>query len=373
MGSTVAVVKGKDYSPGVVEQATRQAINLLGGIERFIRPGSRVLLKPNLLMAKEPSAGITTHPEVIRAIAKILKTINCQLFIGDGPSVWGNQIENVDEVYQRTGVKEVAQEQGIQIVKFEKSRWRGNFPLTTWLDDCDCFISIPKFKTHDFTILTAAVKNLFGLVPGIHKTELHKKYSTKEGFARTLVDIYQQAKPVLTVVDGIVAMEGDGPASGGKLRDDVGLLLAGSDCVAIDSILALIMGIKPSDILTNKEAAQRELGTADIRSINILGERLEDVRVEPFKLPATSIIHRLPQPIINSVKGLIRFYPKIIQYNCDLCSACIRACPEKIINIKNKHIVIDYSRCIYCFCCQEACPNAAITIKRSLFAKLLGL
>ena len=372
MSSKVALVRCKDYSPPLVEQAVRQAVNVLGGIDRFVKPNSRVLIKPNLLMAKEPEFGITTHPEVVRAVVRILKEINCKMIIGDSPSAWGKQIENVDAVYEKTGIKQVAQEQGIEIVRFDKSRWRKNFPLTTWLDECDYFISIPKLKTHHVTVLTGAIKNLFGLVPGIYKMELHKRHCERDNFAKILVDIYEQAKPALTVVDGIVAMEGNGPATRGKLRN-TGLLLAGSDCVALDSVLSLIMGLNPFDILTNKEAAQRRQGIADINSIQILGDRLQDVVGQPFKLPATSIKRNIPKPIINIAKKLILFYPKINLNNCNCCEACIQSCPEKIISIKNNRIVIDYSRCIHCFCCHEVCPNAAIGINRSLIAKLLRL
>ena len=186
-----------------------------------------------------------------------------------------------------------------------------------------------------------------------------------------LVDIYEEAKPALTVVDGIVAMEGEGP-SGGKLRD-IGLLFASSDCVALDSVLATIMGLKPYDILTNKEAAQRRLGTTDINSIQILGEKLEDVIGEPIQLPPALLQRNIPRPIIKIAKKLIRFYPKVNHNNCNRCGVCIKACPEKIIGMKNGRIIISYSSCISCFCCQEACPNRAISIKRNLIANLLRL
>ena len=254
MKSKVAIVKCKSYEPSLVQEATRKAIDLIGGVSIFIRPQSRVLVKPNLLMAKEPEFGIDTHPEVMRAVIKILKEINCEIFVGDGPNVWGSQAENVDEVYERSGMKRVCEEEKVSLVKFDKRRWRGKFPLTSWLDNCDNLVNVPKFKTHDFTILTGAIKNLFGLVSGTYKTELHKKYFDKEDFARILVDIYQEAKPVLTIVDGIIAMQGDGPGTSGKLRD-LNLLLASTDCVSVDSVMALIMGLEPFDILTTKEAA----------------------------------------------------------------------------------------------------------------------
>lgn len=201
MNSKISIVRCNSYEQTLVCEKVREAIELIGGIASFIKPESRVLIKPNLLMAKEPAFGIDTHPEVVRAVVKILKDINCKIFIGDGPSVWGNQAENVDTVYERSGIKKVSEEEGVELVKFEHKRWRGKFPLTTWLDNCDYLVNIPKFKTHDLTLLTGAIKNLFGLVWGTYKTELHKNYFNLNDFAKILVDIYEEAKPALTVLD----------------------------------------------------------------------------------------------------------------------------------------------------------------------------
>jgi uncharacterized protein (DUF362 family) len=372
MNAKVSIVKCKNYEPPLVLETTRKAIDLVGGITNFIKPQSKVLVKPNLLMAIEPQSGVDTHPEVVRAAVRLLKEINCHICLGDGPSVWGNQIENVEEVYRRSGMEKICQDEGIELVKFDKRRWRGKFPLTTWLDNCDYMVNIPKFKTHDLTLLTGAIKNLFGLVPGTYKTELHKNYFRADDFAKILVDIYQQAKPTLTVVDGIVAMEGDGPGTGGKLRN-LGLLFAGSDCVALDTIMALIMGLEPFAVLTTKEAVARGLGVADIKSISILGESLEDVMGEPFALPSTTIKKNIPRPIVEIAKKLIKYYPCVEQDNCIQCAACIQACPNKVISLKKNRIVINYRKCISCFCCQEACPNSAIKVKKSVLAKIIEL
>ena len=373
MNSKVSIVKCKNYDSSLVFEAIKKSIDLLGGISVFIKPKSKVLVKPNLLMAKPPESAITTHPEVVRAVVKILKSIDCKIYLGDGPSVWYRQVENVDEVYEQTGMKMLSKEEDIELVKFDKRRWRGKFPLSAWLDSCDCLVSIPKFKTHDLMILTGAIKNLFGLVSDVYKTELHKRYYAGNDFAGILVDIYEEARPALTIVDGIVAMEADGPGTSGKLRNP-GLIFAGSDCVALDSILALIMGLSPLDILTNKEAAKRGLGIADINSIDIFGEKLEDFIEEPFQLPTTSITKKIPRPVIEIAKKFIRFYPKVAYNNCNLCKACIDICPNKAIStINNERIIFDYSRCISCFCCQEVCPNSAIKVKKSIFAKMIGL
>jgi len=149
--------------------------------------------------------------------------------------------------------------------------------------------------------------------------------------------------------------------------------LAGSDCVALDSILALIMGLAPRDILTTKEAAGRGLGVADINSISISGERLENIIGEPFKLPTTSLANRIPRPLIELAKKLIKYYPCAEYDNCIGCAVCIQACPNKVITMKDDRLIFDYSKCIACFCCQEACPNAAIKIKRNIWAKMVGL
>lgn len=373
MKAKLSIVRCGDYQKERVLAGVEKAVGLLGGAGKFIKPKSRVLVKPNLLMAKEPQFGITTHPEVVRAVIRLLKAIECQVILGDGPSVWGNHIENVAEVYERTGVKKVCQEEGVELVEFNKRRWRGKFPLSSWLDNCDHLVNIPKFKTHNLTLLTGAVKNLFGLVWGTYKTELHKDYYKTGGFAKVLVDIYQEAKPSLTVVDAVTAMEGEGPGTSGKLRD-LNLILAGSDCVALDSVMAVIMGVRPLDVLSTKEAAARGMGQADINSIEILGEQLEGLQLKPFILPeCSSIKARLPVAVVGMLKKLIRYYPCVLDDKCARCAACIRACPKKIISLRSGRIHFYYKDCIACFCCQEVCPQAAIEVRKSLLAKFIGL
>ncbi len=370
--SKIAIKRCSDYQRNKIEIAVREAIDLLGGISAFIKPKTKVLVKPNLLMAKDPEAGITTHPEIVRAVIKLLKEIDCQVYLGDAPSVWGNQIQNVDQVYEKTGMKAIAREEKITVVDFDKRRWRGDFPLTTWLDECDAFVNIPKFKTHNFTILTGAVKNLYGLVSGTYKTELHKRYFDKEDFARVLAQIYKQAKPALTVVDAIVAMEGDGPSSAGKLRN-TGLIVAGVDGVAIDSVLAKIMGIEPEVVATTKYARILGLGISDLKQIEVVGEALSDCIGKPFILPKPAMTSKLPPQLVNFLKGLVRYWPKVLPSKCIRCQACVRACPQKIIRLEDDRIKINYKGCISCFCCLEVCPQEAIVLRKSFFAKMLGL
>jgi uncharacterized protein (DUF362 family)/NAD-dependent dihydropyrimidine dehydrogenase PreA subunit len=386
MSSKVSIVKCDSYEPAQVERAIRDSLALLGEMSGFIKPNSKVLVKPNLLLSKGPECAITTHPVVVRAVIRILKEINCKIIVGDGPSVWGHYVQNVDEVYAATGIKAVCQEEGVQLVRFDKRRMRQKFPLTTYLDECDALVNLPKFKTHELTLITGAVKNLFGLVSGTYKTELHKNYFAPEEFAKILVDIYQEARPSLTIIDGILAMEGDGPATGGTPRP-LGLLLAGDDCVALDTVVARIMGVNPQDVLTTKEAGRRNLGESDFSKIKIEGEDLNQLKIRPFILPKNAVrLTSLPPLVQKMFKSLVRYYPYSLRLKCTRCGHCVKVCPKQCITLSaanrggpamkyggKRGIDIDYKKCIACFCCQESCPEAAIGVKKSLLAKLIGL
>jgi uncharacterized protein (DUF362 family)/Pyruvate/2-oxoacid:ferredoxin oxidoreductase delta subunit len=371
MKTQLALVKCDNYDFNLVYNSVKRAIELLGGIEKFIKPEAKVLIKPNLLQAVSPQQAVTTHPILVKAVIKILKGIKCKIYLGDSPSSWF-KVVNFEELYARCGMKTIAEEESIELVDFKHPVWKNNFPLTNYLDFCDYFISLPKFKTHDLTILTAAVKNLFGLVCGVYKIELHRRYLKKEDFCKMLIDLYEVAKPHLTIVDGIVSLEGDGPGTSG-IPKNTGFILAGVDCIAIDSILALIMGLKPLDILTNLEAKRRGLGITELKDIEILGDKLEEFLNMNFKLPATSLIKKVPLPILEIAKKMIRFYPKIKPDKCVLCGNCVRICPVKAMTIKNKKVRVDYSKCISCFCCQETCLYSAINIKTTILAKIIGL
>lgn len=373
MKTKISIVRCVNYDPCNVQEALERSIGLLGGITNFVRPQSRVLVKPNLLMAREPEAGITTHPEVVRQAIKILKKINCEVFVGDSPSVFGREIEDVAQVYERSGIRRVCAEEGARLVEFNKRRIRKGIPLTAMIDECDSIVNIAKFKTHNFMLLTAAIKNLFGLVVGTYKTELHKRYFNPEAFAKILVDIYAEARPALNIVDAVAAMEGDGPGTAGILRN-TNLLLAGADAAALDSALAQIMGIEPFKVLTTKEAAARGLGAADNGSIEMLGEKLEDVIGRPFLLPSASIKTRfIPKQIFALIWKMIKYRPYCLPDKCVRCMACLKGCPSKCISLKNGRITFYYPDCIACFCCQEVCPQAAIKVKKGLFTKLIGL
>jgi len=371
MSSKVALVKCQNYHSDKVGAAVNKAIDLIGGIDSIIKPNSKILVKPNLLMDVKPEDCITTHPRVVEAVVEVLKKTNAKIFLGDAPSVFGKK-NQVDKVYETTGMKDLCQRHNIELVYFDKTVVKNGLPLTKWIDECDYIVNIPKFKTHGTTTLTASIKNLYGLVMGFHKARLHKEKLRPGDFSKSLVDIFSLAKPVLNVVDAVIGLQGEGPGTSGT-RADIELIIASQDAVSVDSILATIMGLFPCDILTTKEAASRKLGVADLQSIEVLGEELGEFIKEDFKLPALSFLHRLPAPMLNIAKKLIQFKMQVSGSLCQSCSKCLEICPMNTITWKEKKAFIVNSNCILCACCQEICPHKAISVKKSFLLRLAGM
>jgi len=371
MRSQVSVVRCDSYNQQDLYPAIKQSLDLIGGLSSFIQKEDRVLIKPNLLSAAPPEAGIDTHPEFVRAVIRMVRETGAEIFLGDSPSVWGT-VQDVNVVYEQTGIRKVAEDEGVRLVDFNRSVVVSGYPLASWVKECNKMISLPKFKTHDLMVLTGAVKNLFGLIPGIFKTELHRRALDAESFSKILSDIYERAKPTLSIVDGIVAMEGDGPGSGGTLRN-LGLIIAGSDAVALDSVLATIMGLRPEDILSTKEAGLRRLGNTDLDNIDIWGEKIEELIVPDYKLPQLSVLNRIPKPFLTIGKWLVRFRNTINPDVCKMCELCVKACPVGAISKKAQGMTIEYNRCVLCMCCKEVCPEGAVSVKKSFFARMVGI
>ncbi|MBL7197251.1 MAG: DUF362 domain-containing protein [Candidatus Omnitrophica bacterium] len=371
MKTKVTLARCSNYSPEQVDTAINKAMDLLGGIESIIRPKSKVLIKPNLLTDSQPQDCITTHPRIIESIIRLVKKTNSEIYVGDSPGVIG-QKKDIDRVYETTGMKEICQRQGVEMAYFDKAILKNGIPITEWTERCDYIINVPKFKTHGLTKLTAAIKNSFGFVLGMHKAKLHKDCLNIEEFSRQLVDIFELAKPTLTIVDAVISLEGDGPGSAG-VKTDTELILASQDAVAIDSILATIMGIFPEDVPTTKEAKRRDIGESDLNNIDIIGENLGEFIYSNFKFPKISFIYNMPKPLLKLAKKLAWHKMKVIKERCQSCRKCIEICPVGAIRFEKDKACINPKKCILCSCCQEICPNAAITVQKSLLLKILGV
>ncbi|MCX5667050.1 MAG: DUF362 domain-containing protein [Candidatus Omnitrophica bacterium] len=362
----VVLVRCESYDTGKVFDAVKRSVDLLGGIEAFVKPGMKVLLKPNLLSARLPEDAVDTHPEVVRAVVRLVKGAGAVPFIGDSPGGFG---KNIGEIFEKSGMKRIADEEGVRLEAFTTSKFVNGIPIARQIFDSDRVISIPKFKTHSVTVLTAAVKNMFGSVVGLYKAECHSRSPKEEDFSGIIARVYSITKPHLTVVDGIIAMEGDGPSSGVIRKMD--LITASEDAVAIDSCLAKIMGVEPLDILVTKEAYKNRLGEADLSKIEILGEGLDAFVAKDFKLPQTTPLKYLPKSVISSVASLIRFKPYIDNAACRRCNLCKLTCPVDCIEIEKRRCSIDYKKCTRCLCCHEVCHYRAVSIKRNLLTKMV--
>ncbi|MFA5255823.1 MAG: DUF362 domain-containing protein [Candidatus Omnitrophota bacterium] len=362
----VALVRCESYDTNRVFDAVKRSVDLLGGIGAFVKPGMRVLLKPNLLSARLPEDAVDTHPEVVRAVVRLVKSAGGMPFIGDSPGGFG---KNIGEIFEKSGMKGIADEEGVELETFTASKSVDGMPIARQIFSSDCVISIPKFKTHSITVLTAAIKNMFGSVVGSYKAECHSRSPREEDFSRIIAKVYSITRPHLTVVDGIIAMEGDGPSSGVIRKMD--LVMAGEDAVAIDSCLAKIMGVEPLDVLVTKEAYEARLGEAQISKIEVLGETLDAFIAKDFKLPRTTPLKYLPKSLLKCLASLIRFKPYIDNEACRRCNLCKLTCPVHCIEIEKTSCSIDYKKCVRCMCCHEICPYRAIGIRRNILTKMV--
>lgn len=366
----VSLVKCGSYDAEQVQAAVKKAVDLLGGIENFVKPGERVLIKPNQLTDVSADSGIVTHPEVVRAVILLLKNITSRIYCGDSPSVWG-EIKDVGHVYETTGLKQVCEEEGVELVYFTKPHVKNSYALTDWLDKCDRLISIPKLKTHGLATLTAGVKNLFGLVVGMNKLKIHRDCPRPKELSAALVDIFEIRPPDLTVLDGIVAMEGEGPGSGGLLKS-LNIVIASADALSLDIVAAKIIGLKPMDVASNLEASRRRgWGKKEIEEIKMLGEAIDLCKAKDFKMPKASAINRVPEWLVPVARMVLLRKIGIRQDKCIKCQLCIKSCPKGAIEFKKGRIMVNSKKCILCLCCHEVCPESAIEIKIGLFLKIL--
>jgi uncharacterized protein (DUF362 family) len=368
--SVVALERCPSYEPKTVRTAVENAVNAIGGFGRFVSTGARVLVKPNLLSAQPPEKAITTNPAVLRAVLELVLEAGGKPFVGDSPS---SHKGGAEYLWSRTGLLPVCRDLGIELVRFEADTvniraadGKHELCLARAARQADIIISLPKFKTHSLTLLTCAVKNMFGVVPGYCKTTYHFDYPGPEEFADMLVSVFVSVRPALSIVDAVIGMEGNGPGSGGRPRY-VGLVIAGTDAVAIDTVCAHLMGLPPQRVLTTKLAARRGLGTADLSAIRVIGPRLDDAKPPRYRLPIGLPLRLLPSGLMRIVERLLWIRPSF-RPNCRKCGECSSKCPANAIRLVDRKPMLIDSKCIRCLCCLEACPYDAIAMKYSFLA-----
>ena len=368
----VGVERVVEYERAQVKAGVIRLLAPMGGMERFVKPGERVMIKPNLLCAKPPEAAVTTHPEVLRAVIELVQHAGGVAQVGDSPGFGSGR-----RVAERCGLLRVIEETGAQFVPFDETapvRGTGtfrHFELARPYLEADRLINLPKLKTHEMMTLTCCVKNLFGAVVGTQKAAWHLKAGAdKELFAEMLLEVYRLREPDLNIVDAIVALEGNGPGSGDPCR--VGLLLAGSNAVAVDLIAAEIAGI-PKKLLYLENAARRLFLPGSAREeIECCGLPPEQTGCAPLRLPHLSDVQfGLPNFMKHRLRNQLTSRPEVKSGKCELCGICVRACPPEAIRVEGGRLRFDYQRCIRCFCCRELCPHAALKLKDGWLLSLI--
>jgi uncharacterized protein (DUF362 family)/NAD-dependent dihydropyrimidine dehydrogenase PreA subunit len=323
---------------------------------KFVEEGDRVLLKVNLLSAREPEKAVTTHPEVVRAVARAVKEAGGRPYIGDSP---GGRFSRgaLRKAYERAGLEELSRQEdiplnldtGSTLLDAPHARRLKQFPLANFVRHADKIIAIPKLKSHSGQYMTLACKIMYGAIPGLTKAKYHARFPGKAAFADALLDVLTVIQPCLYVLDGIQGMEGQGPGSGDPV--DLGWILASTDPVAMDITVCRLLGIEPVAIPVLKRAKVRR-GWPE--AINYPKLEPKDIAYQGFRLPNTAD-HLL------TGKRPPKKHP-VVTNRCIACGECEAVCPKNAIDVQDGRAVVDLSRCIRCFCCHEVCPEKAITL-----------
>jgi uncharacterized protein (DUF362 family)/Pyruvate/2-oxoacid:ferredoxin oxidoreductase delta subunit len=324
----------------------------------------KVFIKPNLLRPSRPEEGIITNPAILHAVVEKVETMRpASIIVGDNPGVFSYGAN--EEAFRTTGLMDAAKGHYANIgndsrkVDFNPA-FAPTVSISSAILDADVVISMPKFKTHGLTVITGAIKNSYGFLAGAQKAKFHRIAGTAERFQEMIVDIFRLRVPDLFIVDAIVGMEGNGPASP-DLRN-IGLVLASDNAVALDAVIATMMGIEePGMLRFLRKAKEAGLGDYDLKTIEIIGELK---RLPDFKLPPLSGETLLKNETLNTFlhsKTIMR--PEANSQLCTACGTCVEQCPVSALSMENNLPQVDANKCIACFCCQEICPEKAITLR----------
>lgn len=369
----VSVVKCDSYDDQVFS-AVAEALDMINA-KAIIKPGMKVLIKPNLLIATDPSKCVTTHPLVIDALCKYVIALNAKPCIGESSGAISDMI--TEKAFKECGMKAIAEKYSIPLVNFdtdehvmvsnEKNVVLKKFQISKKLKGADVIINACKLKTHMLTGITCAVKNMYGILPGKAKANGHVIGRDATKFSDLILDIYLTVTPAISILDGIIGMEGNGP-SGGKLKK-TGLIVASTNGIALDKVVSEIIGFR--NLLHLRQAEKRNMMPSMIQTIGLKGVKVH------YKKPMTYNL------------GIGFFFGKVLSYcqnylvadknKCKKCMHCVKVCPQKTVYISKASDnaygfpYFDKSKCILCYCCHEMCPYKAIVIKRPLMGKMLDL
>lgn len=368
----ITIAACADYSPDLCERALRDALAPIGGLD-WVKPGMTVGIKANLISMMKPDTAATTHPALLCALVKLIGEKGATAVVGDSPG--GPYVRTyLSRVYAATGVRAVEAFGGRlnedfthRTASFPAAAKMKKFEYTAWLDSCDGIINFSKLKTHGMMGMSAAVKNMFGAIPGTRKPELHYVYPDARDFADMLVDINEYLKPRLSIVDAVVGMEGNGPTMGAPRK--IGCVIAGASPYEVDMACAKIIRISTQDAPTLAAARDRGLAPAEIE---LVGDIARFALPDFVLAPRHDVVFFKGKLLGSAMSVFLQSKPALAKRDCIGCGKCREVCPASAIVMRRKLPVIDRKACIRCFCCQELCPKGAMVVHRPLAARLLS-
>ena len=360
---TPVLVRSASYEYGRLKSVLFGLLDMLD--QGRIRRNSRVLIKPNFLAPASPDRAMITHPLIIRAVVEYVHTRGALPQVSDSPA-----LGTFERVMREGGIERELEGLAVACKPFKDSVTVDLGPPFNRIEiaadamNADMVINLPKLKTHTQMLLTLGVKNIFGCIVGLRKPEWHFRTGIdRDKFAELLVRIYAAVKPSITILDGILAMEGQGPGKGGVPRE-LGVVLASHDAFAVDAVVCRMLGLKEHDLLTNRIAS--EMGFMP-EGVLIDGD-LPEIRNMQFPMMT---------PLVFGPKGLHRLMRKHLVQRpvcnaslCRHCGECWRYCPARAITAELNGLAFDYDTCIRCYCCIEVCPYGALSAKETAAGKV---
>ncbi len=381
--NTVSVRAIDTYDETKITDILREQMETLGYDDAFFS-GKKVVIKPNLVMKKAPDAAATTHPAVLSALLTVLREKGVTPLIAESPGGLFNR-QRLEGVYRTCGIAEVCERHGVPMnydtdavyMSFPSGKTVKSFHVIRPIAEADVVIDLCKLKSHGLTKMSAAIKNFFGVIPGIEKFEMHASFPDYKEFGSMICDLCGmlcEEKEVIAITDAIVGMEGDGPTAGTPRK--IGALLMSPNPFASDIVGETILGFEKTVPIV-REAASRGLCPEDISGITLLGDDVKPLMISDFVEPETAENRATSALSFFSSGKWGRFFmprPKAMPDKCRGCGECVASCPQHTIELTEKNgkklAKIRHANCIRCYCCQELCPFAAIQIKKNLIIKI---
>ena len=381
-GTQVSIVRAGNYDVGEIRDAVRRGIELIGGLEGIVKPGNRVFVKINHLPpASPPERGIVTHPIFVEGVIELLKEVGADITVGDdiesGPG----------DRFSISGFRQMCQRAGVRLVNLREGGFAATEGNRRLLDpvyvsrialEADVIINLPKLKTHSLTIFTGGIKNMYGTIPASLRRKYHSTFVQPEDFSLMLTDVFAAVRPQLTIMDGIIAMEGAGPANGNLRQTNI--ILTSQDAVALDAVATSIIGLNPEDIDTIRYCNERGLGVGNLEAIEVTGESIRSVIVPDFQPPAASmrsLMTRMSKPLPSRILRFVMRQtvarPRVVTSRCTACAECVKICPTGAATMADKTATISKAKCIQCMCCQEVCRDNAIALRQPLVGAAISL